>query len=69
MKKRAPLFELLGAFVLFIGAGFVVAAAAMVSVALACLAAGVFLIFAGIITAYFAAVLDREPPKPARSAP
>jgi uncharacterized membrane protein HdeD (DUF308 family) len=61
--KVAPLVELLGVLVLVVGAGFIVAAAALVSTALACLAAGVFLIVGGIVAVYVASVLDRPEPK------
>lgn len=46
--------ELAGIFLLVIGCGCVVAAASMVSVALAALAAGVFVIFAGALMVYAA---------------
>lgn len=62
--KLAPLFELLGVIVVVLGAGFIVAAAALVSIALACLAAGVFLLIGGVVAVYVAAALDREPAKP-----
>lgn len=50
--------EIVGLFLLVVGAGMVVGAASLVSVALAWLAAGAFLLLAGILTVYVAARLD-----------
>lgn len=46
--------ELVGLFLVIIGCGCVVGAASMISIALAVLAAGVFLLFAGTVTVYVA---------------
>ena len=46
--------ELTGVFVIIIGCGVIVGAAAMVSVALAVLVSGVLLVFAGILAVYVA---------------
>lgn len=61
--------ELLGAFLVVIGLGTIVAAASLVSTALAVLAAGVFLVGAGSVAAYAAAVLERRPPTKAGDRP
>lgn len=50
--------ELLGVLAVVVGCGTIVAAASMVSVALAVLAAGIFLVTGGIVAVYVAAVLD-----------
>lgn len=48
------LVEILGIFLLIVGAGLCVSAAYIVSVALAVLVAGVFALFAGVIVVYLA---------------
>lgn len=55
------LVEILGAFLVIVGCGTVVGAAALVSTTLAVLVAGVFLILGGIITVYAASVLAPKP--------
>jgi membrane protein implicated in regulation of membrane protease activity len=53
------LMELAGAFLLVIGIGSAVAAASMVSTALAVLGVGVVLIFAAVMLIYVAATMER----------
>jgi hypothetical protein len=48
------LVEIVGLFLLVVGAGLVVGACYLVSVPLAVLAAGVFVLFAGVVTVYLA---------------
>lgn len=52
--------ELLGAIIIVLGCGTTVAAAAMISVPLATLAAGVFLVVGGIVTVYVASALEAK---------
>lgn len=63
----AGIIEIVSAFLVFVGLCAVVAAAAMVSVALAVLAAGVFIVLLGIVGLYVAVNLERETPKKAAS--
>ena len=56
---RFGILELVGLFLVVIGAGTVVGAASLVSVALAVLVAGVFLLFGGALVVYVAATLER----------
>lgn len=63
---RNALTEILGVFGLFVGAGLVVAAASFVSVALAVLVCGVFVIVGSVVAIYVAAVLDSKPKAPER---
>ena len=53
------LIEIVGAFVILVGFGAIVAAASLVSTALAVLTAGVFLVLIGIVACYGAATLSR----------
>lgn len=57
--------EIVGLFLIVIGCGVIVGAASLVSVALAVLAAGVFLILGGVIAVYVAnrlsAASSRQP--------
>lgn len=62
MKTR-DIIELGGILIVIIGAGCVVAAASYVSVALALLAAGVFLVFGGGLAVVAA---NQQPEKPVR---
>lgn len=57
------LIEIIGLFLVVVGAGGVVAAACMVAVALGVLAAGVFILLGGLIAVYVANA--RETRKPA----
>lgn len=52
--------EILGLFLIVIGCGTIVAAASLVSTALAVLAAGCFLLLGGVLVAYVATVLERN---------
>lgn len=56
---KFQIIEILGLFLLVVGAGTVVAAAAMVAVALGVLVAGAFLLLGGGLTVYVAASLER----------
>ncbi|KQY59371.1 hypothetical protein ASD11_07320 [Aeromicrobium sp. Root495] len=61
----AGVVEIVGVFLMLIGLGAVVAAAAMVSIALAVLASGTFLVLAGVVAIYLAVHLERaSAPKP-----
>jgi len=51
---NAGLVEIVGLFLVVVGCGFVIGAAALVSVPLAVLAAGIFVILGGIIAVYVA---------------
>lgn len=60
------ILEIIGLFLVVVGCGTVVGAASLVSLALAVLAAGVFLVLGGIMVVYVAATLDEQAaPKPA----
>ena len=61
--------EILGLFLVIIGAGCIVAAASLVSVALAVLAAGSFLVLAGVLVVYVASVTDRAKRAAPRATP
>ena len=62
---RFGILELIGLFLVVVGAGAVVAAAAMVSPALGALASGIFLLFFGALTVYVATALEKATaPKP-----
>lgn len=56
------ILEIVGLFLIVIGCGSVVGAASLVSIALAVLTAGVFLMFAGVLVVYVAATLSKVPP-------
>lgn len=56
---RFGILELVGLFLVVVGAGAVVGAAAMVSVALGVLVAGVFLLFGGAVVVFVAASLEK----------
>lgn len=64
---NAGLLEIVGLFLVVVGCGFVVGAAALISLPLAVLAAGVFVILGGIVAVYVAAQLEVKaravPPK------
>lgn len=60
----AGLVEIVGLFLVVIGCGTIVAAASLVSVALAVLAAGVFLIAFGVVAVYVASTLEKPVPVP-----
>lgn len=62
---RFGLFEILGVFLTVVGCGTIVAAASFVSVALAVLAAGVFLVVAGIVVVYVTSALEAADKPPA----
>ena len=51
--------EILGMFLVVIGAGCIVAAASLISIALAVCAAGCFFGLAGVLVVYVASVTDR----------
>jgi len=57
---NAGLLEIVGLFLVVVGCGFVVGAAALVSVPLAVLAAGVFVVLGGIVAVYVAAQLEAK---------
>jgi hypothetical protein len=56
--------EIAGIFLILIGFGAIVAAAALISVALAVLAAGVLTTFAGVVVVYVANVRSSRVEKP-----
>lgn len=60
------LVEILGVFVLIVGCGTIVGAAALISTPLAVLAAGIFLVAFGAVAVYVAAALEsaKPPAKP-----
>lgn len=60
------LIEIAGVFLVVVGCGTIVGAAALVSTALAVLAAGVFLVLFGIVAVYVAATLEQAQ-KPAKA--
>lgn len=53
------ILEILGLFLVVVGAGAIVGAAALISTALAVLAAGAFLMLGGLLTVYVAVTLER----------
>lgn len=55
---KTGLLEIVGLFLIVVGCGSVVGAAALVSVALAVLATGVFVVLAGIVAVYVASQLE-----------
>lgn len=55
--------EFVGLFIVVIGCGLLIGAAALVSVALAVLVSGVLSIFAGILVVYAANLLKAKAPK------
>lgn len=57
---NAGIAEILGLFLVVIGCGTIVAAASLVSTALAVLAAGLFLMLGGVLVVYVAAVVGRQ---------
>ena len=57
---NAGIAEILGLFLVIIGCGTVVAAASMISVALAVLTAGSLLVLGGVLVVYVAAVMGRK---------
>jgi membrane protein implicated in regulation of membrane protease activity len=59
--------EIVGIFLLVVGCGAVVGAAALVSTALAVLAAGVFLILGGVLAVYIANAVAAAKTKSART--
>lgn len=67
----AGLVEIVGLFLVVVGCGTIVGAASLVSVALAVLAAGVFLIAFGVVAVYVATALEKRAtvaPRPGSSA-
>ncbi len=56
--------EILGLFLAVAGAGTIVGAASLVSLALAVLVAGFFLLLAGVLVVYVAATLERAAAAP-----
>lgn len=56
---RAGIIEIVGLFLIVAGAGGVIGAAAMVSVPLAVLVSGAFILLGGIVAVYVAAQLDK----------
>jgi hypothetical protein len=59
IRVNAGIAEIVGLFLVVTGCCTIVGAAALVSVALAVLAAGAFLILAGVVVTYVAVTLDR----------
>jgi cytochrome c biogenesis factor len=59
----AGLTEILGAFLVLVGLGTTVAAAALVSTALAVLAAGLVILLLGVLTLYAAVTIERAAAK------
>ena len=59
--KFNTLLEIFAAFLFLIGQALLVAAATQVNDALALAVAGAFVVFNGLLVAYVASVLDREP--------
>jgi uncharacterized membrane protein len=57
---KTGIAEIVGIFILIVGSGTVVGAAALVSTALAVLAAGVFLMLAGVLTVYIANAVETK---------
>lgn len=64
---NAGIAEILGLFLVVIGCGTIVAAASLISTALAVLAAGCFLVLGGVLVVYVAAVMARKPATPVRT--
>lgn len=62
---KTGITEIVGIFLLIVGCGAVVGAAALVSTALAVLAAGVFLILGGVLAVYIANAVEAKS-KPVR---
>jgi len=63
---RAGILEIIGLFLVIVGCGTIVGAAALVSTALATLAAGIFVVLGGTVALYVAVTLERaatSPPK------
>lgn len=58
---KTGIAEIVGIFLLLVGCGTVVAAASLVSTALAVLAAGLFTILGGVITIYVANAVATRP--------
>lgn len=58
---NAGIIEIIGLFLVMVGAGTIVAAASLVSTALAVLTAGAFAVLAGLIAVYVALQLERTP--------
>lgn len=54
------ILEIIGLFVVVVGCGTIVGAASLVSIALAVLVAGVFLVLLGLVGVYAATWLERE---------
>lgn len=66
---RFGLFEILGVFLAVVGCGTVVAAASFVSVGLAVLAAGCFLLAGGFVIVYVASALESAATKTSSRTP
>lgn len=60
------ILEILGLFLVVVACGTIVGAAALVSTALAVLAAGVFLLFGGVLVIYVAVQLEGQAKAPVR---
>lgn len=58
---NAGIAEILGMFLVVVGCGTIVAAASLISLALAVLTAGLFLVLGGVLVVYVAAVMSRKP--------
>lgn len=63
---HAGIAEILGLFLVTVGCGTIVAAASLVSTALAVLTAGLFIVLAGVLVIYVALQLDRAAKPPVR---
>jgi hypothetical protein len=57
---RFGIIEMVGLFLVVVGCGLIVGAAALVSVALAWLAAGLFLVLGGSVAVYVAVALEQR---------
>lgn len=57
---QSGIIEIVGLFIVVVGCGFVVGAAALVSTVLAVLAVGLFLVLAGVIAVYVATALEKK---------
>lgn len=57
---NAGIAEILGIFLIVVGCGVVVGAAALVSIVLAVATAGVLLVLGGVLVVYVAAVMARN---------
>lgn len=64
----AGIVEIVSIFLVVVGCGTIVGAASLISVALAVLAAGVFLLAFGVVGLYVAVTLERAAKPPVRSA-